>query len=119
MLSSSHCTHCGIDYPVFQNYSPGIGMKFNLQPEPKKEPETFGFDKALQLLKEGKRVKRKAWGGYWFIPKQSFLIDDEPNEWANVKNFNRMIVARLKDKGGYAAATPYQEDLLATDWMEA
>ena len=29
---------------------------------------------------------------------------------------NEMIVAKLKDGGGYAPAQPYQADLLADDW---
>lgn len=102
-----------------------VGHHVTVKPEPTPKnyvmktvgkPETFGFDKALQLMKEGKRVKRKHWGGYWFIPgnwEATLFVGDIRHR------FNPMIVACLKDDGGYAPATPYQEDILAEDWMEA
>ena len=84
--------------------------------------EGLDFGQALAALKEGKRVARAIWGGYWVMcsaqlfPKTqsaASLSLDEPME--AFKNRN-MIVAVLKDKGGYEAAQPYQSDLLATDW---
>lgn len=71
------------------------------------------FGQALVLLKEGKKVKRKVWGGYWFIPIGTFFgIGD------GRLSLDNMIVACLKDNGGYAPAQPYQADLLAEDWEE-
>lgn len=67
----------------------------------------LSFGKALEYLKDGYKIKRSSWGGYWFIDEK--LIG---------KNFvfgREVIVAKLKD-GGYAPATPYQEDILAEDW---
>lgn len=73
------------------------------------------FYEALPLMMEqGKKVKRRHWGGYWFI---GFAEVREPI--THTKRYNieltEMIIARLKD-GGYAPATAYQEDLLADDW---
>lgn len=63
--------------------------------------ERLGFDKAMEALLDGKKVSRSIWGGYWEIR------DTE---------FGHLIIAELKD-GRTAIATPYQEDLLAFDWM--
>lgn len=68
------------------------------------------FGTALLFLEQGQKVKRKDWGGYWFISSA------EPYLEAEKVHMNPMIVACLKDNGGYAPATPYQADLLATDW---
>jgi len=67
----------------------------------------MNFGQALEALKEGKKVKRGFWGGYWRI-----------EEWDKV-DFDKsypLIVAYLKDNGGYAPAQAYQADLLADDW---
>lgn len=81
----------------------------------------FGFDLAMALLKEGVKVKRKLWGGYWFIPDKPYAGEccDPKTGLHHQFQFNSMIAAKLKDDGGYAPATPYQEDLLAEDWMIA
>jgi hypothetical protein len=70
------------------------------------------FSEALELLKQGKRVKRAIWGGYWFIPQVTVYVCDVVEE-----PMSQMIVAAVKD-GSYAPATPYQADLLANDWEE-
>jgi hypothetical protein len=70
------------------------------------------FSAALTLLKEGRRVKRAIWEGYWFIPQVTVYVCDVTEE-----PMSQMIVAACKD-GSYAPATPYQADLLATDWEE-
>lgn len=83
------------------------------------------FGQAVELLKQGKKVKREAWGGYWFI-KDTLLGDayeDNEGVWRLNDGDNNvepnahtlMIVAKLKD-GGYAPATPYQADIIAEDW---
>jgi Protein of unknown function (DUF2829) len=69
------------------------------------------FSKALEAIKRGKKVKRAHWGGYWFMPASEPYIESEE---APMKP---MIVASLKDNGGYVPATTYQEDLLADDWL--
>lgn len=79
--------------------------------------KSFGFDKAIALIKQGKRVKRAHWGGYWFLaenPSCEQVKNDGYNQYFSFKN--GLIVAVLKDGGGCAPATPYQGDLLANDW---
>jgi len=60
------------------------------------------FGDAINALHEGKKVTRAIWQGYWVI---------EDNE-----EFGEIIVAYLRD-GGKAVASPYNEDMLAIDWM--
>lgn len=67
----------------------------------------MNFGQALEALKEGKKVKRSFWGGYWKI---------EAYELYSTNEYSEMIIAKLKDDGGYAPAQPYQADLLAEDW---
>jgi Protein of unknown function (DUF2829) len=71
----------------------------------------MNFGQALEALKQGKKVKRRHWGGYWY--KTHVEVPD--HEFDNVSYVTPMIIAKLKD-GGYAPATTYQEDLLAEDW---
>jgi hypothetical protein len=60
------------------------------------------FGDAINALHEGKKVTRSIWKGYWVI---------EDNE-----EFGEVIVAYLAG-GGKAVANPYNEDMLALDWM--
>lgn len=84
---------------------------------PPKTLRRLSFGGALKLLKEGKKVKRKDWGGYWFIAKNDGSLRGwEPGQVRAI--IDEMIVAKLKDDGGYAPAQPYQADLLAEDWEE-
>jgi hypothetical protein len=77
----------------------------------------MNFGQALEALKEGKRVKRAHWGGYWFFAKNPKAKQENPDGYHTSFGFiNGLIVAVLKDGGGCAPATPYQEDLLAEDW---
>lgn len=66
------------------------------------------------LIKQGKKVTRKIWGGYWYMERIEYKGDNEPQNVESV--FHKVIMAKLKN-GGYAVATPYQDDMLATDWM--
>jgi Protein of unknown function (DUF2829) len=72
------------------------------------------FGQALEAMKQGKKAKRKHWGGYWFIGYVEIREPIPYTKWSNIDS-TQMIIARLKD-GGYVPATPYQEDLLAEDW---
>ena len=57
-----------------------------------------------KCIKENKKVTRQIWKGYWVL--------------ADVTTFTKPIItAILKNNEGVVVATPYQEDLLATDWM--
>lgn len=69
------------------------------------------FSEALEAMKQGKWVKRSAWGGYWFIHEDVYVHGD-----GKAGRMNPMIIACLRDGGGYAPAQAYQQDLLAEDW---
>ncbi|MGD6898609.1 Thoeris anti-defense Tad2 family protein [Bacillus infantis] len=71
----------------------------------------MNFSQALEAMKKGQKIKRKHWGGYWFISNNS--ISYHIPEGAKL---NTLILASLKNEGGYVPASPYQEDLLADDW---
>jgi hypothetical protein len=62
-----------------------------------------------KLLVENKMVTRKVWDGYWTIQLLGNLTGEQA--W-----HGRFIVAKLKN-GGFAVASPYQEDMFARDWM--
>lgn len=68
------------------------------------------FSDAMYHLAKGKKVTRSIWGGYW-KEQVIFTADGEGNMMKR-----KAIVAFLKD-GGWAIASPYQEDMLASDWM--
>lgn len=75
------------------------------------------FSEALKLLKEGKKVKRAIWGGYWFLSNNPKCDEVLGNGYTRSFEFqNGLIVAVLKNNGGCAPAQPYQADLLAEDW---
>lgn len=75
---------------------------------------TYGqaIDKCIH---EKKMISRPHWGGYWFAP-ESHLSGWEKGELTTRVIMQPMIVARLKDNAGYVPATPYTEDVFATDW---
>lgn len=62
----------------------------------------MNFGEAIAALKQGKKVKRAAWLGYWYM-----------SEFLGTPT----IVAKLRHNEGYAPAQPYQADLLADDWQ--
>ena len=66
----------------------------------------MNFGEALEKLKEGKKITREIWGGYWELSSL---------ESGHGVSFD-IIVAHLKD-GGIAPAQAYQEDMLAEDWI--
>jgi hypothetical protein len=69
------------------------------------------FYEALPLMMEqGKKIKRRHWGGYWTMQTVVGKQNKNMPTWDG-----EFIVAKLKT-GGYAPATAYQEDLLADDW---
>lgn len=80
----------------------------------------MNFGEALQALKDGKKVTRSIWKGYWELWNEPILSDDSVigNGYKRSCQFqNGIIVATLKDFGGVAPAQPYQSDLLADDWQ--
>lgn len=77
----------------------------------------MNFGQALEALKQGKKVARSIWGGYWFLAKNPIAKQDKGKGYYDYFSFeNGLIVAVLKDNGGCAPAQPYQADLLAEDW---
>lgn len=79
----------------------------------------MNFGQAVEALKAGKKVKRKGWGGHWFLAKEPLFEQDEGEGYISRFSFNNgLIVAVLKDMGGCAPAQPYQADILAEDWEE-
>jgi hypothetical protein len=65
------------------------------------------FGHAIEFLKEGHKVKRKDWGGYWKLEYWHKAEFEKPE---------LIIVAYLEDTGRYKPATTYQEHILAEDW---
>jgi len=81
----------------------------------------MNFGEALQALKDGKRIKRSIWGGYWYLV-EGIQATHEPTDTGIKGNdtefyMYKMIVAVLANNGGLAPAQPYQSDLLAEDWI--
>ena len=68
------------------------------------------FGDAIKAIKNGHRVKREGWGEFWYLPKNEPQVNNQP--------MNKMIVAVLKNEGGYAPASPYMADMLADDWVD-
>ncbi len=75
----------------------------------------MNFGEALQALKDGRKVKRSIWGGYWIIYSDVNLDYFKKEEYQSL-TIPSMIVAVLKGNEGCAPAQPYQQDLLAEDW---
>lgn len=79
----------------------------------------MNFSEALEKLKEGKRIKRAIWGGYWFLSDPGDKVEGDvklSEGQREVFRFKTLIVAKLKDSDEYVPAMPYQADLLAEDW---
>ena len=77
------------------------------------------FGDAIKAIKNGEYVKRADWGGYWFLPvaiKFSNYTSGLEGKVPRDGFMNDMIVAHLKDNGGFSPAMPYMEDMLADDW---
>lgn len=85
---------------------------------------SMDFGDAIKAIKNGKRVKRANWGGYWYLPKELPVVKGNTVSEENSENvyFGHMIVAKLKQNygdGWYAPAQPYMADMLADDWKIA
>lgn len=79
----------------------------------------MNFGEALTALKEGKKVSRSVWGGYWILHDDARLSGHTGTQWGTDISpyFQRIIIAVLRDNKGFAPAQPYQEDILAEDWQ--
>lgn len=78
----------------------------------------MNFGIALQALKEGKRIRRSTWRGYWELWAEPILNADSVigNGYKRSCQFDGLIVATLGDNKGVAPAQPYQSDMLSEDW---
>jgi hypothetical protein len=77
------------------------------------------FELALQYLKDGMKIKRKDWEGYWFISDIDIpftYIDNGVNDGQEYLQDSKSWII-LYDKGNYCPAIFYQGDILADDWM--
>jgi hypothetical protein len=77
----------------------------------------MNFGEALQALKEGKKVTRSIWGGYWEPHHKAMLQSGSGSVDFITRYFDLFVVAVLKDNKGNAPAQPYWEDILAEDWQ--
>ncbi|MGV6934105.1 Thoeris anti-defense Tad2 family protein [Paenibacillus sp. CMM36] len=69
----------------------------------------MNFGKAIEAIKQGKRIKRSNWKGYWALQEVKGSFNGMLPEWNG-----EFIVANVGH--GFAPATAYQEDMLAEDW---
>lgn len=76
----------------------------------------LSFESALYALKDGKKVKREIWGGYWYLAKNVDAGHDNIQDTVGFE-MKEMIVAVLAANQGVAPAQPYQSDMLANDWQ--
>lgn len=76
------------------------------------------FGEALERLKQGKKVKRSIWGGYWFLMEKPQVAQVDEQGYVQGADLLPTIFAVLKDGLGVTVATPYQSDILASDWEE-
>lgn len=65
----------------------------------------MNFGEALEELKQGKKITREVWRGYWELSSLESTKGDAFD----------IIIAHLED-GGVAPAQAYQQDMLAEDW---
>lgn len=74
------------------------------------------FGDAIKLIKQGQKVKRHDWGGYWFMPQHDTGVRVYDKATDGYQKLNQTIIASLKNNGGLAPAQPYMADMLADDW---
>lgn len=74
------------------------------------------FGDAIKLIKQGQKVKRHDWGGYWFMPQHDTGVCVYDKATDGYQKLNQTIIASLKNNGGLAPAQPYMADMLADDW---
>lgn len=75
------------------------------------------FGQAMdELILHNKKISRKVWGGYWYLESISY-DGGEPRESLYRDNYNHVVIMAKLKTGGYAVANPYQDDMLANDWM--
>ena len=79
------------------------------------------FGQALELIKQGKRVRRKGWTGF----KRSVYLVPSFKGWTSVSTGGGPVLisesAERRESVGFgrAAWMPTMADLLAEDWQQA
>lgn len=90
------------------------------------EIDAFGFDIALLLLKEGRRVTRAGWNGrgmfLFLVPGSRFIVNRPPLLGIYPEGTEVTYRAHIDMKDAEGKVVPWlasQTDLLATDWCVA
>ena len=83
----------------------------------------MGFEEALILLKQGKKVKRSNWNGkeqYIFISNKVVVTDIQGNEHiAENDCFGSKVIVFVNPKLGMQVGwLASQSDMLSNDWVE-
>lgn len=81
----------------------------------------MNFGEALQALKDGFKIRRSVWEGYWYLAENVHaqhmtVVSNDGSSGCHGFTMQYMIVACIKDGQGCAPAMPYQEDILSEDW---
>lgn len=77
----------------------------------------MNFGEALQALKEGRKIKREKWGGYWYLATNVFGEHNALNNKNVPFGMSVIIIAVLEYSEHKVPASPYQSDVLAEDWQ--
>lgn len=83
----------------------------------------MGFEQALILLKQGKKVKRSNWNGkeqYIFISNKVVVSDIQGNEYTAENDcFGSKVIVFVNPKLGMQVGwLASQGDMLSNDWVE-
>ena len=78
----------------------------------------MNFGKAIEALKEGKKVARTGWNGKGMYLFLCFPVSIEPKA-ENVEKYSarQSVAIRTADSSIVVGWNASQEDLLAEDWM--
>lgn len=90
------------------------------------EIETFGFGKAIKLLKEGKKVARINWNGkgmfIYYVPRGRYNAITEVAKSIADSDGKVQYTAYIAMKTVTGEVVPWlasQTDILSEDWVEA
>lgn len=51
----------------------------------------MNFTQAWSLMKQGKKVKREHWGGYWSLENGEIIIHSKNGEITNIRNTRNVV----------------------------
>ncbi|WP_078410530.1 Thoeris anti-defense Tad2 family protein [Priestia abyssalis] len=79
--------------------------------------ESLTYGQAIdKCIHEGKKISRSIWGGYWFYEENPSFAKPKEDGYVRAWEMKGVIVAVSKSMDGLIPATPFLEDMLATDW---